>query len=165
MATATKSINLKHDDAVGLSVIVEKDHRIERGPSEALRYCFEDAAREIPDWNDVLEKAKKLDYTIDIPESAVGITRTFLVEDKTYEEVFKSVCEQMNMKKPQVSYLTRLCIYAARLRLETGKEETRDAVKVEAVDGVSLLMRVNQKAAMLIKGGNLKKIEEFLKED
>lgn len=163
MRMATKSINLRREDAVGLSVIIEKDPRVERGASEALRYCFEDAARDIPDWNKVREDAKGLDYEIKIPENDIGVTRTFLVEDEVYLKVFKSVVEQLNMKKPQVSFLTRLCIYAARLRLESKNfNKKKIEVTIEKVDGVELLRRVNEKAAKLIQAGEVEVINKFL---
>lgn len=156
---ATKSINLKHDDAVGLADIVEKDPRV-GGPSEALRYCFEDAARENPDWQKVIDEAKTLNYDVQIPESDIGVTRTFIVEDDVYSTVFSSVTKQLNMKKPQVSFLTRLCIYAARVKLfqQTKQQE----VVIKNIDSLELMKQVCNKTVELIRAGRISEIEKFL---
>ena len=57
--------------------------------------------------------------------------------------------------------MTRLCILAARTRL-ANLEKKEQVVEVQNVDGVELLRRVNEKAAMLIKSGNVEKIMKFL---
>ena len=57
--------------------------------------------------------------------------------------------------------MTRLCILAARARL-ANLEKKEQVVEVQNVDGVELLRRVNEKAAMLIKSGNVEKIMKFL---
>lgn len=157
---STKSINLKHDDAVGLADIIEKDPRV-GGPSEALKYCFEDAARIIPNWESVIEKAKELDYAKNIPERDIGVTRTFIVEDEVYIRVFNSVKEQLHMKKPQASFLTRLCIYASRVKYYEEKIENTEQQIID-IDGVELMRQVCEKTYELIKKGNIEDIERYL---
>lgn len=156
----TKSINMKHDDAVSLADIISKDNRF-NGPSEALKYCFEDAAREIPHWEKVIEQAKKLDYKADIQESDIGATRTFLVEEEVYMSVLESVKEQFKMKKPQASFLTRLCLSNARIKFYFTKNKDLE-IKAESIDAAELLLKVQMQALKLLKKGEFESITKFL---
>ena len=113
----SKSIKLNKQDNIGLADIVKNDPRVERGPSEALRICFEDAASNIPDWDEVMKKA---DDELEYPENDTlegNDTKTFLVDEDIYSKVFESVCQQLNCTRPRASFITRLCIFNTRLKL------------------------------------------------
>lgn len=120
----TKSIRLTKEDAVSLADIVEKDPRVERGSSEALRICYEDAAANIPNWKEILEESRHLDYSgRDADDSKELSTISFLVGEKEFMAVLESVRSQMELSRPRISYITRLCIYAARLKLYQKQHE------------------------------------------
>ena len=48
-----KSIKLSEKDRICLGDIIKRDHRMLKGPSEALRVIMEDAAEDVPDWREV----------------------------------------------------------------------------------------------------------------
>lgn len=156
-----KSIRPTKEDAIGIQRIIEGDMRVEKSPSEALFYAYKDAAENIPDWNAI--KKLKFEDDGDIDEQAYGGTMSFTVDEKDFEVVVESLKSQLNIEKVRISYMTRLCILAARSRL-TEVAEKESVVEVKNVDGVELLRRVNEKAATLIKNGNTEKIMKFLED-
>ncbi len=186
MDMLTKSIRLNKQDGIGLADIIANDPRVERGPSEALRICFEDAATFIPTWKDVKELARKLEY----PENLVlegNDTKTFVVSEEVYCRVYNSICEQLGCTRPRASFITRLCIYNTRLKLRdeqlqekeklhlesldnihdagSGNTEKNTTINITNIEAVELLKEVNQKAANLIIRGDYRKVLDFLKED
>lgn len=156
-----KSYRPTREDAVGVQKLIEKDPRIEKGQSEALYYAFKDAAEDIPDWAEIAKVKFEEDTDVEI-EPDYSNTRTFMVDENDFEVVVDSFKSQLNIQKVRISYMTRLCILAARVRMGKEIAEEKKAVSVENVDGVELLRKVNDKAAELIKKGDLSKIYEFL---
>ena len=135
---------------------------VEKSPSEALFFAYKDAAEDIPDWNTI----KKLKFNDDDDDSEVddqscGGTMSFTVDEKDFNIVVESLKQQLGIEKVRISYMTRLCILAARKRLVPAEREEK-VVKVQNIDGVELLRRVNETAARLIQSGNIEKIVEFL---
>ena len=114
----SKSIRLTAEDRIGLADIVANDPRVERGPSEALRICFEYAALNIPNWKDVKEKAKSLDYPDGLKFEGCD-TKTFLVPKEVFGTVLESINTRLGTTRPRVSFITRLCIYNTRLKLHS----------------------------------------------
>lgn len=86
---------------------------------------------------------------------------SFTVDEKDFNIVVESLKQQLGIEKVRISYMTRLCILAARKRLVPAEREEK-VVKVQNIDGVELLRRVNETAARLIQSGNIEKIVEFL---
>lgn len=154
-----KSIRTTKEDAIGIQKIIEGDMRVEKSPSEALYYAYKDAAENIPDWNAI--KKLKFNDEREVDEQSYGGTMSFAVDENDFEIVVESLKQQLNIEKLRISYMTRLCILAARTRL-AAVEKKEKIVEVQNVDGVELLRRVNEKAAMLIKSGDTGKIMEFL---
>lgn len=157
-----KSIRPTKTDIIGIQKIIENDMRVEKSPSEALFYAYKDAAEDIPDWNTI----KKLKFNDDDDDSEVddqscGGTMSFTVDEKDFNIVVESLKQQLGIEKVRISYMTRLCILAARKRLVPAEREEK-VVKVQNIDGVELLRRVNETAASLIQSGNIEKIMEFL---
>lgn len=157
-----KSIRPTKADIIGIQKIIENDMRVEKSPSEALFYAYKDAAEDIPDWNTI----KKLKFNDDDDDSEVddqscGGTMSFTVDEKDFNIVVESLKQQLGIEKVRISYMTRLCILAARKRLVPAEREEK-VVKVQNIDGVELLRRVNETAASLIQSGNIEKIVEFL---
>lgn len=157
-----KSIRPTKADIIGIQKIIENDMRVEKSPSEALFFAYKDAAEDIPDWNTI----KKLKFNDDDDDSEVddqscGGTMSFTVDDKDFNIVVESLKQQLGIEKVRISYMTRLCILAARKRLVPAEREEK-VVKVQNIDGVELLRRVNETAARLIQSGNIEKIVEFL---
>ena len=157
-----KSIRPTKEDVIGIQKIIEGDMRVEKSPSEALFYAYKDAAENIPDWNTI----KKLRFNDDneVDEQKYGGTMSFTVDENDFEIVVESLKQQLNIEKVRISYMTRLCILAARTRLVPAEKEAK-VVEVQNIDGVELLRKVNEKAAKLIQSGNTEKIMRFLEED
>ncbi len=154
-----KSIRPTKADIIGIQKIIENDMRVEKSPSEALFYAYKDAAENIPDWNTI----KKLKFNDDseVDDQSCGGTMSFTVDEKDFNIVVGSLKQQLGIEKVRISYMTRLCILAARKRLVPAEREEK-VVKVQNIDGVELLRRVNETAASLIQSGNIEKIMEFL---
>lgn len=154
-----KSIRPTKADIIGIQKIIENDMRVEKSPSEALFYAYKDAAENIPDWNTI----KKLKFNDDseVDDQSCGGTMSFTVDEKDFNIVVESLKQQLGIEKVRISYMTRLCILAARKRLVPAEREEK-VVKVQNIDGVELLRRVNETAASLIQSGNIEKIMEFL---
>lgn len=154
-----KSIRPTKEDIIGIQKIIECDVRIEKSPSEALFYAYKDAAENIPDWNAI----KKLKFNDDgeVDDQAYGGTMSFTVDENDFEIVVGSLKQQLHIEKVRISYMTRLCILAARTRLVPVEKEAK-VVEVQNIDGVGLLCRINEKAARLIQSGNTEKIMEIM---
>lgn len=155
-----KSIRPTKADIIGIQKIIENDMRVEKSPSEALFYAYKDAAEDIPDWN-TIKKLKFNDDDSEVDDQSCGGTMSFTVDEKDFNIVVESLKQQLGIEKVRISYMTRLCILAARKRLVPAEREEK-VVKVQNIDGVELLRRVNETAASLIQSGNIEKIMEFL---
>jgi hypothetical protein len=141
-----KSIRLTKEDVIGLNEIINHDPRIEKGQSEALYYSFKDAAASLPEWS-VIAKAKfESDKDINISPDEYSNIRTFNIEQEDFDKVRDSINDQLNMSRPRISYMTRLCILAARMRIRNmGTFEDKPIhIEVEKVkvDGVSLIKKI-----------------------
>lgn len=132
-----KSIRLTKEDAIGLQVIISHDPRVEKGQSEALYYVFKDAARNIPDWSVVAKTKFNNDSNVNVEPDFANI-KTFYIEENDFNTVLESLKQQLHLTKVRISYMTRLCILAARMRFNT--EETCEMntntplVKVEKIE-------------------------------
>lgn len=135
--------------------------RVEKSPSEALFYAYKDAAEDIPDWNTIKKLKFNDDDDSEVDDQSCGGTMSFTVDEKDFNIVVESLKQQLGIEKVRISYMTRLCILAARKRLVPAEREEK-VVKVQNIDGVELLRRVNETAASLIQSGNIEKIMEFL---
>ena len=154
-----KSIRPTKEDIIGIEEIIKNDMRVEKSPSEALYYAYKDAAEDIPDWNSIKNLRFNNDSEVNYQPS--GGTMSFTVDEKDFNIVVASLKQQLGIEKVRISYMTRLCILAARKRLVPAEREEK-VVKVQNIDGVELLRRVNETAASLIQSGNIEKIMEFL---
>jgi len=143
-----KSIRLTKEDVIGLNEIIAHDPRIEKGQSEALYYSFKDAATNIPNWSEVAKAKFEEDNDIEISPEDISKIRTFNIERQDFDAVRNSINEQLGMSRPRISYMTRLCILAARVNLKnkrsiaTTKKMTDAHIKVTKIDGVSLIRRI-----------------------
>ena len=156
-----KSIRPTKTDIIGIQKIIENDMRVEKSPSEALFYAYKDAAEDIPDWNTIKKLKFNDDDDSEVDDQSCGGTMSFTVDEKDFNIVVESLKQQLGIEKVRISYITRLCILAARKRLVPAEREEK-VVKVQNIDGVELLRRVNETAASLIQSGNIEKIMEFL---
>lgn len=156
-----KSIRPTKTDIIGIQKIIENDMRVEKSPSEALFYAYKDAAEDIPDWNTIKKLKFNDDDDSEVDDQSCGGTMSFTVDEKDFNIVVESLKQQLGIEKVRISYMTRLCILAARKRLVPAERKEK-VVKVQNIDGVELLRRVNETAASLIQSGNIEKIMEFL---
>lgn len=144
-----KSIRLTKEDVIGLNEIITQDPRIEKGQSEALYYSFKDAATNIPNWLEVAKAKFEGDNDIVVNPEDISIIRTFNIEREDFDIVRNSINEQLKMSRPRISYMTRLCILAARVRLKNKNgidqlHKTVTDVKVTEINGVSLIRKITE---------------------
>ena len=159
----SKSIRLTREDVIGLNEIINNDPRIEKGQSEALYYIFKDAAANIPNWSEVAKTKFKEDKDIEISPDDYSIIRTFSIEEEDFYKVRNSINEQLNLSRPRISYMTRLCIIAARRKLKNKSISKDKSTHLEIekinVDGVSLIRKV----AELLESTSEKDTEKIIK--
>ncbi len=141
----SKSIQLTKADYAALKEIIDKNPRIEKGMSEALRICYEDATANIPNWKEVIKKSKSLDYP-HMDEFTDKKVVTFVVDENIFTKVYESIKNQLRLSRPRVSYVTRLCIQAAWVNLSADKEEilkpeTSVVVGKSTTDGIVLIRK------------------------
>lgn len=159
-----KSIRLTREDAIGLQEIINQDPRVEKGQSEALYYVFKDAANNIPVWSDVAKIKFNNDIDVEIDSDYSNI-RTFYIDENDFDTVVNSFYDQLNLKKVRISYMTRLCIAAARIKLKSqnSPEMGFSIPFVEServrVDGIALI----RKLAELLESNTEKSQEKILK--
>ena len=167
-----KSIRLTKDDVAGLNEIISHDPRVEKGQSEALYYSFKDAATNIPDWSEVAKAKFEDDNDIEINSDDISKIRTFNIERQDFDAVKNSINTQLGMTRPRISYMTRLCILAARINLR--KKGSIDSTKkmadiqVSKIDGVSLLRKIAElleEATSTDSVEKIVKIKEIVEED
>lgn len=118
-----KSIRPTKTDIIGIQKIIENDMRVEKSPSEALFYAYKDAAEDIPDWNTIKKLKFNDDDDSEGDDQSCGGTMSFTVDEKDFNIVVESLKQQLGIEKVRISYMTRLCILAARkdLFLQRGK--------------------------------------------
>ena len=159
-----KSIRLTRADAIGLQEIINQDPRVEKGQSEALYYVFKDAANNIPVWSEVAKVKFNNDIDVEIDSDYSNI-RTFYIDENDFDTVVNSFYDQLNLKKVRISYMTRLCIAAARIKLKSqnSSEMGFSIPFVEServrVDGIALI----RKLAELLESNTEKSQEKILK--
>ncbi|MCB2300581.1 hypothetical protein [Clostridium tagluense] len=165
----TKSIKLNREDAIGIEEMIQHDPRIEKGRSEALYYAYRDVAEAIKakliNWEDI-KKAEFKD-TPDI-EIVFADTMTFAIEDNDFEVILASLRADLDITKVRISYMTRLCIKYARIKLQKKivDEPMVKKIEVERIDGIAIIHNLTE----LLQSSNeqdkrkLKKIIEILED-
>jgi hypothetical protein len=138
----SKSIRLTKGDVIGLQELINHDPRIEKGQSEALFYAFKDAAANIPKWSVVATTKFEGDNNVELDPNDYSNIRTFNIEQEDFDVVVKSFRDQLDISKPRISYMTRLCILAARMRLNVNNTTAPVEVIKLKVDGISLIRKV-----------------------
>ena len=109
----SKSFMVSQEDAVGLEMILADDVRVD-SYSAALYYSYKDAAQNHPNWNVV----KKLHFrNIPYKKMKFGNVLSFVVDEDDYNAVVTSLKDQLKIDRIRISYMTRLVIMNARLRL------------------------------------------------
>ncbi len=111
------TVNMTPEDASNLKVVMQ-DSKIERGASETLRVCIEDAYRLKPDFKEDLEKSKNFDNSNIVLEEAELKPKSFLVDNEIFQGVYKDVKENLGLLRPRISFVVRLCVCSARVRYE-----------------------------------------------
>lgn len=159
-----KSIRLSKEDVVGLNEIIDNDPRIEKGHSEALYYVFKDAADNLPpSWSEVAKVKFKADRDIEIRPGDYSIIRSFYIEQEDFNTVRDSINRELNLSRPRISFMTRLCILYARIRLRKQGiiQDKKNHVEIEKVnvDGVSLIRKV----AELIESSSTEATEKIMR--
>lgn len=147
--------------------------------SEVIGYSYKDMGIDfksgiidISIWDELM----KLKYD---DEKVTGAsTRGCYIDDEDYALVFTGASGEDNnwaymkregVKRAPLAFVTRLVLYYERMKLMKAEAESENEVveietKSEQIDGIELLRRVNDKAAKIIKSGNIEKIIKFLED-
>ena len=130
------SIKLSEKDRICLGDIIKRDHRMLKGPSEALRVIMEDAAEDVPDWREVQRRADELGYP---KELMIGTDiATFKIDEEAFIAVFGAIKQQLRLTKPRTAFVIRMCMLNARLKLQSDKKIGLDEESI-----------INEKSALL----------------
>ena len=131
-----KSIKLSEKDRICLGDIIKRDHRMLKGPSEALRVIMVDAAEDVPDWREVQRRAVELGYP---KELMIGTDiATFKIDEEAFIAVFGAIKQQLRLTKPRTAFVIRMCMLNARLKLQSDKKIGLDEESI-----------INEKSALL----------------
>lgn len=163
----SKTMRQNIEVAVGTSEIMELNPRLGKD-SDVFPYAYHEVASdivkdpELVNWDEVvLLDFKDRDAEMTFPE-----TRTVTADENDYKIVLEHFSKRPNVHRVQFAYLTRLVLLYTRKKLRDSKGiieiQNTSEEGIDNIDGVELLRRINDKAAELIKKGELSKIYEFL---
>ncbi|MCR5337538.1 MAG: hypothetical protein K6E75_03175 [Lachnospiraceae bacterium] len=164
MASVNKSIQFTKNDWIGIKDIKSMNPLCENH-SSVMNQGFHDARTNGIDFKEVTKYNFKSDSEIEVDPSEYASAKSFLVDEEDFTFVVEEFKRQLGVERVRISYLARLVIanYRMRLTKETGNEKTVK-VKAKTLDGVDLLVKVTNRAAELIKAGDLQKVLEFIGE-
>lgn len=148
-----KSLKLNENDVLVLEEIVERDVRITT-PAEAFTVAFEDAAAFSPNWKDVIEQSKTLQFEKHTPELAINSVKSFIVNTEDYIRVVDSVNDQLDTKRPRSSFVTRMAITALLIKLRNRsefKENIKNRISIEQFASMSIDEKLNAMYKILLK--------------
>lgn len=165
-----KTYRPTREDAIGINELIEKDVRIEKGQSQALYYAFKDAHEDglagKLKWEEIAKCRFGEDKEVDISEEEYSSARSFMVDEEDWDFVVQDFKTQLHIEKVRISYLTRLCIIAARMRLlDNSFEEKTVKVKIKNLDAAELEFKVHEKVHNWIKNGKYEKVQKILEEE
>ncbi len=143
-----KSFRPTQEDVFVLQKLIRNDSRVERSASEALFFAFRDAAKNPPNWNQV-KRMKFKDGDIDAQAAYGGATMSFTVDERDFAVVLQSIREQLGIDRVRISFMARLCVRAALMRLHEVDEERKAFSKDEEInrmDRLAKYMELLQKA-------------------
>ena len=94
------------------------------------------------------------------------LIKSFSVEEEDWDYALDEYRTQLKVDRVRISSLARLIISNYRMRLNNeGISEPEIKVKAKTIDGVDLLQRVNNRAAELIKAGDVATVLAFIGEE
>ena len=138
--------------------IMELDPKSEN-PSKAIYYAFQNAALNEIEFNQAAKYKSNTD-NIGYDPSEYSSAKSFTVDVQDWTTVVGKFKNSFNLEKVRISYLTRLVLASYLMKLNN--DTISEKVKPTTIDALELLLKVNNKAAELIKTGQLNKIFEFL---
>lgn len=160
-----KSFRPTRNDIIRLQWLVNHDSRYETSIKKTLYYAFQDAAEHIPDWNEV-SKLKFNDETESGP-CINSTTISFAVEEDDFTAIAASIKNQLGLKRINFSYMTRLCILAARNRIAVSEKvvkSKKENIIIKNLDAATLLLEVSKKTLDLLQAAELDKIFNYLED-
>lgn len=164
MPLVNKTFRPTPEDIVLLKEIMSLDPRCEN-TSKVLYFAFLEAHSKGIVFKEAAKFKLKSNAPIEIDPSESSSARSFSVEEEDWEYVVNEFKTQLDLEKVRISYLARLLIAFYRMRLgELDSPKKEIMVETESVNAVDLLLKVNQRAAELLKSNNVEKILEFLEE-
>lgn len=164
MANVNKSIQFTREDWIGIKDIKTKNPLCENH-SDVLYYGFHDAAQNGIDFKQV-PKFRFNDKDIDIDPGEYASAKSFSVEEDDWKSVVEEFKKQLAVEKVRISYLARLVISNYRMKLTKDTAPEKEVkVKSKTLDGVVLLQKANNRAAELIRSGNIEEVVAFIGEE
>lgn len=162
-----KSFRPTRNDIIRLQWLVNHDSRVEKSTKKALYFSFRDAAEDIPDWREVSKL--KFDDNNEI-ESGLGSnssTISFAIEEEDFTIIATTIKNQLGIKRINFSYMTRLCILAARNRIAVSEKvvkSKKENIIIKNLDAATLLLEVSKKTLDLLQAAELDKIFNYLED-
>lgn len=142
--------------------LIRSDFRVAKGRSQAIGYAFHDISADIEaggrlDWESLIWRAK----SGGLGSGGKKAPWTVTVDEADWDNVRSSFAEALGVERVHTDFIIGLVVFAAYEKL--GAVEV--PMPVVDLDGVDLLRAVNDKAAELIKVGDIQAIKRFLGEE
>ena len=154
------------NDAIVMCCIKLLDARCENDAS-ACRYAFSNAEEdENFDFKKAASYKPRNINKIDADSVKYASSKSYSLKEDVWKGVLNKFKTQLGVDKVRISYLTRLVLNGYLMRLEMDAVPEKEVkVKTETIDGVELLQKVNNRAAELIKAGEIDTVLAFIGEE
>lgn len=164
MASVNKTVRFTKEDYIGIKDIMAKDPKCDN-PSKAMYYGFKDAKENGFNIKRAANYKVKSDKDVEIDPADYSSAKSFSAEEEDWDFALDEYRTQLKVERVRISSLARLIISNYRMRLNNGEiSETEVIVKTKTIDGVDLLQKVNNRAAELIKAGDVATVLAFIGE-
>ena len=152
------------EETIKLYYIGLLDPRVEND-SMAIRYAFAYAAENGIDF--AKAKAYRHKNYVNYEPLEYGKAKSYCAVEDDFNNVVEKFKEKYKPEVVRISYLTRLVTSNYLMFLVTNKEPEEKTVKIKTktIDGIDLLKKVNNRAAELIKAGELDAVLAFISEE
>lgn len=160
-----KTVRFTKQDYIGIADIMLMDPKCDT-PSRTMYYAYKDARENGFDLKQAAKYNVKSDKDVEVDPAEYSSAKSFSVEEVDWNFALDACRRQLKVERVRISYLSRLVIsnYRKRLHEENPESEPEVKVKAKTIDGVDLLQRVNNRAAELIKAGNVATVLAFIGE-
>ena len=162
MATVNKTIRFKKDDYVAIKDVMAKDPKCDT-PSKAMYYGFKDARETGFSIKRAANFKVKSDKDVEVDPLEYSSAKSFSVESEDWNYAVDEYRKQLHVERVQICSLARLIISNYRMKLYSEEIlEPEIKVKAKSIDGVDLMQKAINRAAELIKAGDIATVLAFI---